>query len=75
MPALLQKCERRRAPTQGNAEVLAEPILQAPALPVVAPAAVRQGPMAADSLHLRLTTLLRGKLAAAAAARGSELAC
>lgn len=53
------------------------PILQAPALPVVAPAAVGQGPVAADSLHLRLPTLLRTKLAAvaAAAARGSELAC
>ena len=54
------------------------PILQAPALPVVAPAAVGQGPVAADSLHLRLPTLLRTTLAAvvaAAAPWGSELAC
>lgn len=61
-------------PLRAAGRVLAMPILQAPALPVVAPAAVGQGPVAADTLHLRLPTLLRTTLAAAAA-RGSELAC
>lgn len=65
-------------PLRAARRVLAMPILQAPALPVVAPAAVGQGPVAADSLHLRLPTLLRTTLAAvvaAAAPWGSELAC
>lgn len=61
-------------PLRAAGRVLAMPILQAPALPVVAPAAVGQGPVAADTLHLLLPTLLRTTLAAAAA-RGSELAC
>lgn len=57
---LSQKCERRRAPTQVHREGPAEPMPQAPSLPVVAPAAVGQGPVAADSLHLRLTTRASG---------------
>lgn len=48
----------------------AAPIIQERALPVVAPAAVGQGPMAADSLHRRL----RAPRAAAEAARGWKLA-
>lgn len=64
---------RRRASTGAHAgppEGPAGSILQAPALPVVAPAAVGQGPVAADSLHRRL----RAPRAAAEAARGWELA-
>lgn len=60
----------RRATRRGPAE----PIPQAPALPVVAPAAVGQGPVAADSLHRRLHAPLLAPRAAAEAALGSALA-
>lgn len=70
---LPQKCNidecSRRATWRGPAE----PILQAAALPVVAPAAVGQGPVAADSFHRRLPAPLRAPRTAAEAARGSAL--
>lgn len=60
----------RRATRRGPAE----PIPREPALPVVAPAAVGQGPVAADSLHRCLHTPLLAPRAAAEAARSSALA-
>lgn len=62
-------------PAPGRPEHPAEPILGAPALPVVAPAAVGQGPVAADSLHRSFAAQRLPPPAAATAALGSALAC
>lgn len=50
---------RGGCPRRATRRAVGEPTLQAAALPVVAPAAVGQGPVAADSLHRRFPALLR----------------